>query len=628
MSSPITATQTTGKFDYYQFDLSGFVLTVHPSTVVPTASNWQFAMWDDAGTQVFDYKDIGDKAEFKDISDLWHVRDDGNGAFTLFYLSDHLSSRTPVMQSFNASGEALSTTTISLPTRILDFGTVQVEQKILEAFADAEDLGNGRVAAFNHDGVLGTEHNLVIYNADGSIDKHIMWDATVTGTGAGAVIGKDLALSGNNLFAFHMNTGITTDEDYEVYGRVVASDGNFVTSEFRVSNGEHVRGTYGFGSGDVVAEKLTDGKVVVAWVSSKTGVSETGTLDIWYAMYNADGTLFAGERMANIGQEAQQQGMPKIHALADGSFAITYNSDDYVTYENTGVLQCFDASGDPVGDAIKALPRFTMADRSVIFENGFGYIADSGGHLYTVELPVSGGGTGGGVSTTPSAGADSLTGTAGNDKIDGLAGNDTINGLDGSDTLIGGAGDDFIFGGNSANDLRDVVYGGDGNDSIDGSYGNDELRGDAGDDTIEGGFGVDQVIGGAGNDVLTGSAYSDLIFGGDGNDFINGGFGFDRVNGGLGADKFYHIGNVGHGSDWIQDYNAAEGDVLFYGGGSASKADFLLQRATTASAGADGVNEVFITHKPSGVLLWALVDGDAQSSLNVKVGANIFDLLA
>ncbi|SPF78200.1 calcium-binding protein [Pseudoprimorskyibacter insulae] len=220
-----------------------------------------------------------------------------------------------------------------------------------------------------------------------------------------------------------------------------------------------------------------------------------------------------------------------------------------------------------------------------------------------------------------------IYGTDGADRLEGTNQSDTIYAQDGADTVIGLDGDDFIYGGRTTEDLRDVIYGGAGNDSIDGGYGNDELRGDAGDDSIEGGYGVDLVIGGDGNDVLTGSAWSDQIFGGNGNDFINGGFGFDRVNGGLGADKFYHTGNVGHGSDWIQDYDAAQGDVLFYGA-AATKGDFLVQRATTASAGAADVQEVFITHKASGVLLWALIDGDAQASLNVMSNGLTFDLLA
>ena len=222
---------------------------------------------------------------------------------------------------------------------------------------------------------------------------------------------------------------------------------------------------------------------------------------------------------------------------------------------------------------------------------------------------------------------DPILGTDGADRMVGTNWQDTIYGMDGADTIIGHGGDDFIFGGDSENDLRDVIYGGDGDDSIDGGYGNDELRGDAGADSIEGGYGVDIVIGGAGNDVLTGSAWSDQIFGGADDDFINGGYGFDRVNGGDGADKFYHTGNAGHGSDWIQDYTAADGDVLFYGA-AATADDFLVQRASTPNAGDAAVQEVFITHIPSGVLLWALVDGDAQAELNVLSAGQTFDLLA
>ncbi|SPF81313.1 Ig-like domain-containing protein [Pseudoprimorskyibacter insulae] len=215
----------------------------------------------------------------------------------------------------------------------------------------------------------------------------------------------------------------------------------------------------------------------------------------------------------------------------------------------------------------------------------------------------------------------------GNDKLFGTEHDDTLKAGDGSDTVVGGAGNDLIEGGTTDNDLRDVVFAGGGNDTVDGGAGNDELRGDAGDDSLLGGKGVDTVIGGDGNDTLTGSSFSDLLFGGNGDDFINGGFGFDRVNGGAGADKFFHIGAFTHGSDWIQDYTAAQGDILHYGAG-ATKTDFLVQRAFTPNAGDASVSEVFITHKGSGVLLWALVDGDAQSQLIVQSGGNQFDLLA
>ena len=200
-------------------------------------------------------------------------------------------------------------------------------------------------------------------------------------------------------------------------------------------------------------------------------------------------------------------------------------------------------------------------------------------------------------------------------------------GEDGSDTLIGNAGNDVLIGGSSTLDVRDVIYGGEGDDSIDGGYGNDELRGDAGTDTITGGFGVDTIFGGDGNDVLTGQAWSDLIFGGAGDDFINGGFGFDRVNGGIGADRFYHLGTEGHGSDWIQDYNGAEGDVLIFGQTGASADQFQVNFTETPNAGADGVAEAFVIYRPTGQILWALVDGEAQREINLVLGGETFDLV-
>ena len=86
----------------------------------------------------------------------------------------------------------------------------------------------------------------------------------------------------------------------------------------------------------------------------------------------------------------------------------------------------------------------------------------------------------------------------------------------------------------------------------------------------------------------------------------------------------------GHGSDWIQDYSAAEGDVLVYGGGvgTATASDFLVQRANTPNAGDALVDEIFVTHIPSGNLLWALVDGDAQTDLMIRIGGVDYDLLA
>ncbi|WP_371157983.1 hypothetical protein [Jannaschia sp. 2305UL9-9] len=235
-------------------------------------------------------------------------------------------------------------------------------------------------------------------------------------------------------------------------------------------------------------------------------------------------------------------------------------------------------------------------------------------------------GRGGDDVLTGAFGDDVLSGEAGNDRIDGGLGGDVIRGGDGNDTLIGGGGDDRIIGGDSDADLRDLVFGGDGNDTIDGGAGNDELRGDAGDDSVGGGFGADTVIGGTGDDTLTSGAFGDVIFGGDGIDFINGGFGSDRLNGGEGADRFFHLGIFDHGSDFIQDYSAADGDILIFGG-AATAADFQINAANTTNAGADDVDEAFVIYRPTGQIIWALVDGMDEDSITLRVGGVEADLL-
>ncbi|MCV2888454.1 calcium-binding protein [Ruegeria aquimaris] len=230
-------------------------------------------------------------------------------------------------------------------------------------------------------------------------------------------------------------------------------------------------------------------------------------------------------------------------------------------------------------------------------------------------------------------GPDTITGGSNDDRLLGAGGDDLLIGGDGADTLNGGDGNDTILGGDSSGDLRDIVYAGGGDDSVDGGYGNDLLFGQDGNDTIAGGFGVDEIQGQDGNDVITGSAFSDLVYGGAGDDFVNGGFGHDRINGGSGADKFFHVGVEGHGSDWVQDYNSAEGDMLLFGNTAATRADFQVNFAHTQNAegeraGDDAVQEAFVIYRPTGQIMWALVDGEGQSSINLQIGSEVFDLLA
>jgi len=229
-------------------------------------------------------------------------------------------------------------------------------------------------------------------------------------------------------------------------------------------------------------------------------------------------------------------------------------------------------------------------------------------------------------------GDDQLYGGVGNDVLDGEAGNDTIHGGDGADYLSGGGDNDLLVGGTSALDRSDTLYGGEGNDTLQGGMGNDLLNGELGDDMILGEDGADTLIGSWGNDTLSGGAMSDLLFGNEGDDFLNGGIGFDRVNGGGGADRFYHAGLASYGTDWLQDYAAGEGDVLLFGISTARAANFQVNFATTPGAGDAGVAEAFVVYRPTGQIVWALVDGAAMDEIVVQVNVNgtalQFDLLA
>ncbi len=232
-------------------------------------------------------------------------------------------------------------------------------------------------------------------------------------------------------------------------------------------------------------------------------------------------------------------------------------------------------------------------------------------------------------------GRDVLEGVRGDDVLRGFGGDDTLDGGIGADTLNSGDGDDTIIGGPDGHeaDQRDVIYAGAGDDLAEGGGGNDQIFGQEDNDTLSGGFGSDELQGQEGNDVITGGALSDLVFGGSGDDFVNGGFGYDRINGGAGADRLFHLGVFDHGSDWIQDYNALEGDVLVFGNAGATEDQFQVNFAHTATpagdrSGDNAVQEAFVIYRPTGQIMWALVDGAGQSGINLQIGSEVFDLLA
>ena len=340
-----------------------------------------------------------------------------------------------------------------------------------------------------------------------------------------------------------------------------------------------------------------------------------------------DGDSLAGGQLGDFNNDGFADliaGAARFDGPGDGGFPAWDVGAAFLVYGGPERLRAFDAAdGDSDGLLHLAnlgdILEFVEPDPVPIGgEAGIERIGSEGDDL------LEGGG-----------GPDLLRGLGGADRLIGMGGDDTLEGGDGPDTLNGGDGDDLIRGGDTEADRRDVVYAGAGDDSVDGGYGNDQIYGMDGNDTLAGGFGADTIEGQAGDDVITGSAYSDVIWGGAGDDFINGGFGHDLLVGDVGADRFFHVGGdadamLGHGSDWIQDFGAA--DVLVFGDAAARAGQFQVNFAHTENSagersGADAVEEAFVIYKPTGQILWALVDGAGQDSINLQIGAEIYDLL-
>ena len=180
--------------------------------------------------------------------------------------------------------------------------------------------------------------------------------------------------------------------------------------------------------------------------------------------------------------------------------------------------------------------------------------------------------------------AHNITGSEGADQLFGAAGADIIVGNGGADRIVAGAGADVVLAGDGNDTVQgmednDEIHGGAGDDDVNGNTGNDQVFGEDGADTVRGGQGNDTVYGGAGNDphvngnigndIVYGEAGNDTVYGGQnddtlygdaGNDWLSGDLGADLMYGGPGADRF--LFRVGAGTDWVNDFNFAEGDRI------------------------------------------------------------------
>ncbi len=168
------------------------------------------------------------------------------------------------------------------------------------------------------------------------------------------------------------------------------------------------------------------------------------------------------------------------------------------------------------------------------------------------------------------AGDDAVWVQSGNNEVWAGTGNDALTGGSGNDTLGGGAGDDYIDGYDGRNQLwggdgRDTLYAADSGDIAGGGWGDDTVFGAAGDDTLMGGLGKDLIYGVDGNDALYLGLGNDQGYGSAGDDTLFSGAGFDQLWGGAGADRFDFY--RAYGWNRLEDFNAADGDIIALGRG-------------------------------------------------------------
>lgn len=169
-----------------------------------------------------------------------------------------------------------------------------------------------------------------------------------------------------------------------------------------------------------------------------------------------------------------------------------------------------------------------------------------------------------------------LAALGGDDYVRGSTDPEAMRGNRGNDTLEGQGGNDTLWGGQ---DL-DVLYGGTGDDLLSGNLGNDYLFGDGDNDLLRGGRGDDALVGGAGNDTLIGDLGVDRLWGGEGSDVF-----VLRTDTATPATPDCGCGNVDGldeiTSDFILDYNSAQGDKIGLTGGLTVNEIVLTEKTIT-----------------------------------------------
>jgi hypothetical protein len=158
---------------------------------------------------------------------------------------------------------------------------------------------------------------------------------------------------------------------YGVYSQILASNGDKVGAEFRISESTFLNQR----SSSIAA--LSGGGFASVWVSERASAKSLTSVDglisvtnpvprfvagIYGRIFEADGTPRGAE--FSMGPDEIQCANPVVSPLASGGFAAAWGQMDAVVYTNTWdvFVRSFGADGLPVGDPVR-LNTYTLGDQ-------------------------------------------------------------------------------------------------------------------------------------------------------------------------------------------------------------------------------------------------------------------------
>ncbi len=293
-----------------------------------------------------------------------------------------------------------------------------------------------------------------------------------------------------------------------VRGHIYEANGTSAGSPFTIAN--NAKNAL---EQQVQSAALHDGRFVTVWVTTAGNISG----QVMKADGSADGAAFTVN-----GDGAGDKGRPSIATLADGRFAVAWESGAGAA--KTIFSTIFDARDAGLNSSASSFN-----------DDWFG--TDFADQVFGGAGSDAIRGAGGADFLFGESGNDTLNGGADNDTLHGGGGVDSIHGDEGDDTLIGRSGGDFLDGGVGGNDTADYTSSPAGV-SVNLATGAASL-GDAAGDTFSS---IERLTGSALADTLIGTGVANILNGGNGDDILNGGSGDDNLLGGNDNDKL--IGGV------------------------------------------------------------------------------------